>query len=169
MNKSIIYDKPDGGVAICRVAPIENLRRLPQFAEMDDDEILALVQAKDVPATATNVSVVDVDAIPGAQSVERKFRNAYEQDETVSSMAVRVNMPKARAIKTGMVREDRNMRLGALDVPYMRADEDGDRVEKARIAARKQKLRDLPADIQSDLDALDTPEALETYQPAWPE
>ena len=50
----------------------------------------------------------------------------------------------------------------------MRAVEAGDTGQQSSIATLKQKLRDLPATIQSDLNALDTPDKLEKFQPEWP-
>ena len=78
------------------------------------------------------------------------------------------DMTRARPIKTDQLRIERDKKLAALDVDYMRADEAGNAAEKARIAGVKQKLRDLPATIQPDLDAITTPEALEAYEPPWP-
>ena len=78
-------------------------------------------------------------------------------------------MSKARTIKTGQIRPERNKRLADLDVSYIRADEAGDTATKEKIAVQKQKLRDFPATIQSDLNALDTPDKLEKFQPTWPE
>ena len=78
-------------------------------------------------------------------------------------------MDKARLNTISRIRPERDRRLAADDIAYMRADEAADAPAKAHIAARKQKLRDLPATIQPDLAELDTPEVLEAYQPAWPE
>jgi hypothetical protein len=80
----------------------------------------------------------------------------------------KLNMSKARAIKTNQIRPERNERLVALDIDYMRADEAGDTAEKERVAVVKQELRDLPATIQPDLDKIDQPEELEAYEPTWP-
>jgi hypothetical protein len=66
------------------------------------------------------------------------------------------------------IRPERNERLVALDIDYMRADEAGDTAEKERVAVVKQELRDLPATIQPDLDKIDQPEELEAYEPTWP-
>ncbi len=83
--------------------------------------------------------------------------------------AVEVDMAKARAIRIDLIRPERDARLLALDADYMIADEAGDSAAKAAVAARKQALRDLPATIQPDLDAIADPEVLEAWQPVWPE
>jgi hypothetical protein len=77
-------------------------------------------------------------------------------------------MAKARTIRIDQIRPERDKRLVALDVDYMRADEAGDGSVKQRIAATKQALRDLPAAVQPELDAIATPEALEAWEPSWP-
>lgn len=59
-------------------------------------------------------------------------------------MPIIINMDKARAIRLAHIREVRNRELLALDVPFMRAIESGDRAARQRIGALKQKLRDIP-------------------------
>ena len=54
-------------------------------------------------------------------------------------------------------------KLAALDVEYQHADERGDVAEKARIAAKKQALRDVTADPA--IEAAQTPEALKAVWP----
>ena len=101
--------------------------------------------------------------IPAARSIA--LRDAWEDD----GAKITVNMAKARVNKVDYeVRPERDARLRALDVVYMRADEAGNVADKQRIAIKKQKLRDLPATIQPDLDSITTPEALEAWKPVWP-
>ena len=130
------------------------------YAETET-EFIARVRAKSVPGDATNVHVIEEEELPTRNSL----RNAWRQ---IGSTAPHVDMPVARAIKTGQIRIPRNERLKALDIAYMRADEAGNLGEKARIAGVKQKLRDLPETIQPTLDAIATPEALEAHQLTWP-
>lgn len=153
--KRIFYTRPDGGVSV--VCPA------PEFMACFESEAegIAAVRAKSVPADATNIREGDVADLPRRGS----FRNAWEQ---TGATAPEVDMPKARAIKTNLIRPERNKRLVALDIDYMRADEAGNIPEKERIAVVKQELRDLPVTIQSDLDAIDQPEELEVYEPTWP-
>ena len=153
--KRIFYTRPDGGVSVVCPAP-EFMARFESEAEGID-----AVRAKDVPADAANIWEGDVGDLPHRGS----FRNAWKQTDAT---APEVDMPKARAIKTDRIRPERNERLAALDIDYMRADEAGDTTEKERVAVVKQELRDLPATIQPDLDAIDQPEELEVYEPTWP-
>ena len=67
-------------------------------------------------------------------------------------MSIIINIAKAKAIKLDALRAERAPKLDALDVAFMRAVEQGDTAECARIAAEKQALRDvtkvtLPDDV----------------------
>ena len=111
----------------------------------------------------TNVGNIEADSLPYFGSFGR---GAWKQD---GANAPTFDMSKARTIKTGQIRPERNKRLADLDVTYLRADEAGDTATKEKIAVQKQKMRDLPATIQSDLNGLDTPDKLEKFEPDWPE
>lgn len=69
-------------------------------------------------------------------------------------MSIRINIDKAKAIKLDQFRAERAPKLAALDVAFVRALEQGDVSEQARIAAEKQALRDvtkvtLPDDVEA--------------------
>lgn len=93
------------------------------------------------------------------------FREAWLFDAV---KGVDVDMTAARAIKTGLIQAERDARLAALDAEYSRADGQGNAAEKTTIEARRQTLRDIPADIQADLDAISDPAALDAWEPIWP-
>lgn len=78
-------------------------------------------------------------------------------------MPVRVNMAKARAIHLAEIRRVRDAELAALDIPFMRAIEAGDRDAQAMIAQQKQTLRDIPQTF--DLTTVRTPEQLKALWP----
>ena len=71
---------------------------------------------------------------------DRTFRGAWQYNGD----AVEINMTKAREIHKDNLRIERNERLAALDVSYMKALEAGSGA--AAIATQKQALRDVPAD-----------------------
>ena len=73
-------------------------------------------------------------------------------------MGFGVDMAKAREIHKARIRAAREPKLAELDIEYQRADETNDTTKKSEIAAKKQALRDAPADsgiaAASDTDAL---------------
>lgn len=77
---------------------------------------------------------------------------------------ITVNMDKARDIKKDMIRAERNPKLAALDVDFMRAVEQGDTAAQAVIAAKKQALRDATDDPA--IAAATTPEELKDVRPS---
>lgn len=72
---------------------------------------------------------------------DRMFRDALVDDGT----RLVHDMPRAREIHRQRLRVARAPVLAALDVEYQRADEQGDKPEKARVVAKKQELRDITA------------------------
>jgi len=70
-------------------------------------------------------------------------------------MSISINITKAKAIKLDALRAERAPKLDALDVAFMRAVEQGDTAECARIATEKQALRDVTkVTLPDDLTAL---------------
>ena len=77
---------------------------------------------------------------------------------------ISVNMAKAKEIKKEYIRRERKPKLEALDLDFMRAVESGDTDAQATIAAKKQALRDAPADPA--IEAAATPDELKVVRPA---
>jgi hypothetical protein len=94
------------------------------------------------------------------------FRSAWKFND--EKTCIEIDMTKAKEIKTDQVRTARNSKLADDDIEYMRADEAGDSTKKTEVATRKQNLRDLPATIQPELDAISDPEELDNFEPTWP-
>ena len=73
-------------------------------------------------------------------------------------MGFGIDMAKAREIHKTNIITARAPKLAELDIEYQRADETNDTSKKSEIAAKKQALRDAPADsgiaAASDADAL---------------
>ena len=74
------------------------------------------------------------------------------------------DMDRAREVHMKNIRVARDKALVALDVPFMRAVEEGDTGEQARLKTEKQALRDIPSTF--DLSSLTDPESL---MDSWPE
>ena len=170
-TKRIVFRRSDGVVEV--VNP--STRRMAELmAEgKTEDQALAVIQANAESHMADrglgpmeDAEVMEASQIPYYPKENRLFRNALEK---LGMGAPTVNMPKARAIKTDIIRAERDERLASEDVSYMRADEQNDAAEKQRIAMKKQALRDLPATIQDELNQQRMPEDLEAWQPTWPE
>ena len=73
-------------------------------------------------------------------------------------MGFGIDMAKAREIHKTNIRNARTPKLAELDIEFQRAIEADDSSKKSEIAAKKQALRDAPADsgiaAASDADAL---------------
>ena len=77
---------------------------------------------------------------------------------------ITVNMDKARDIKKDMIRAERNPKLAALDVEFMRAVEAGDTAKQSEISTKKQALRDATDDPA--IASATTPDELKAVRPA---
>ena len=77
---------------------------------------------------------------------------------------ITINMAKARDIKRDMIRAERNPKLAALDVDYMKASEAQDTAAMAAIAQVKQQLRDCTQDPA--IEAAQTPDELKAVRPS---
>jgi hypothetical protein len=163
MTKPAHIDRQTASYIEAGMGAVSASRLAEGFANggLTETEALNLIRDRNLLTDARNVVVVEAADLPHAGSL----RAAWRQDGATVPV---FDMGRGRSIKTDLIRPERNKRLAALDVDYMRADESGNTEEKEKIAALKQKLRDLPVTIQSDLDVIDDPETLENYDPTWP-
>ena len=71
---------------------------------------------------------------------------------------IKTDMAKAKELHRDKIREERQPLLNALDIEFQKALETDDATKKAEVIAKKQALRDAPADSDiaaaSDTDAL---------------
>lgn len=126
--------------------------------------------AKDIP-TGSKVKVVDMSVPSEKAEIEKVFESnsgnvsyfsawTANFDELSDPILFTINMEKAKECHIDYIRKFRNKELSKLDVDYQRADETSDVDLKATIAAKKQKLRDMPSDARivncSDFDTLKT-------------
>ena len=91
-------------------------------------------------------SVIDPSEIP----TDRTYRNAWHRPND----KIEHNIPIAKELHRGILRENRAVLLAQLDIEYQRADETGDTTLKQSIALKKQKLRDVTK--HPDIDAAQT-------------
>jgi hypothetical protein len=139
---------PTGEVVIIGSARLEDAQRElgPQFT-VDDLRALARKGWEDV---CEDIVEMPVGWEPPS---DRAFRNAWRRPgRTVEGVPhteeprIAVEMPVAREIRRAWIRRKRVTKLTELDRDYLRADEDNDPQEKARVVAEKRRLRDLPND-----------------------
>ena len=145
--RRIIYQRTDGRIWIA--TPALNIDDPPDFTEADAERRAW----NKLPADATNARFIEATEIP----VDRYFRDALRLDLTT-------DMVKAREIHRENLRRLRQPKLEALDVEYQRADEQGDTALKAKIAVKKQALRDVTAD--PEIETATTPDELKAVMPA---
>lgn len=138
----IVYTDNSGNTCIVNPAAQEDVAKSPSditlfggvssadVAKMTPLEFIEWIKAKDVPADATNVSIVAADAIP----TDRTFRNALKHDLTHDAQ-------KCVDITNNRLRTERAPLLDDLDVQFIRAQETGQ--DTAAIVAEKQRLRDI--------------------------
>lgn len=119
-------------------------------------EIMGYIQTRSLLPGATNAREIDEVQVP----TDSSYRNAWEADGTTK---IKYNMPKARNLHRDKMREARSKRFKKLDAEYNKADEQGDAVEKARIGALRQQLRDVTA-----LPAIDNAASINALKAVWP-
>ena len=154
-----LYTQPNGVLAVLASAHLEQLAR----EGFDTPEkVRALVLGKVAAQGGTDFIEMPDGWTP---PTDRTFRNAWRMKgrslEGVTHPECDksdVDMPAAREIHRDKIRRKRIAALAALDVEYQRADEEGNQGKKREVAARKQSLRDAPADPA--IDAARTPEEL---------
>jgi hypothetical protein len=120
-----------------------------------------LVEVNTIPAVLNDDLTVKTEAIvPAADTLAVEITAA-----DLKTHAWR--LPKARADRLEVIRNDRNAKLKELDVEYQMADEGvhPDGLSKTQVAANKQALRDLPPTAESHLAGLNDTDAIAAYKP----
>ena len=141
MQKRIVYTRPDGGMSIIIPAPGSI------HADEDEQKWLGRIIAKDVPADATDVQVIETSALPSDQA----FRNAWVRQ----SGAVVVDMAKARDIHAATIAVFAEQAQQKLDVLALRGED---------VTARRQAIVSAVAAL--DLTTATTTDELKAL---WPE
>jgi len=147
-TKRGIFEDDEGNC--CVICPSPNA--------LKNGAVLSEIFAK--AAGGKSVDVIEGSELPN----DRYFRNAWKKGTNIVS----VDMPKARDIQMGIIREKRNEKLQEADIEWQREVEsellgNDVTVKKTSIANKKQTLRDLPATF--DLTTATTPEELKLMIP----
>ena len=96
--------------------------------------------------------------VVSSPNIDNLFFDAYDFDAETGAI---INISDAKQVWINHYRKARTPLLAALDLEYMRADEDGNLELKKEIAAKKQALR--------DVTKTDLPNTLEEIKATWPE
>lgn len=122
---------------------------------LTDTQALDLIARVSMPNAIRHVEVLDIVT---KETAEYRFDPNGKSTLRLSGNILTWHMPGVRDKERELRRRARTPRLAALDIDYMRADERGDEVEKLRIAAKKQYLRDITDDPA--IEAAQTPDEL---------
>lgn len=139
--KVIIFTRPDGGVSVVNPAP----EFMAKFN--NETEGLAAIQAKSIPADATDIETIDKTLLP-----DREFRNAWVH--STGPAPVTVDMSKAREIQTERINKaKRVLARGLLEREML-----GENIitEKATLVA---------IDMAQAINAAQTPRTLSNVWP----
>jgi hypothetical protein len=117
--------------------------------------IMLVIDGADIEV---EISKAGIDAVswreiqPSEVPATRSYREAWVD----RGARIDVDLPRARNVCRARLRAMRAPLLATLDTEYIRADERGDAAAKNQIAARKQALRDAPADPRIERAATPT-------------
>ncbi len=158
-------ERKDGGVTIMRCLSKEVERKVVR----DDGSVESIVQrvmpdpqsciakwSKEARDAVVKVTPIRESDVPKDRSFRRAWRRCDKQ-------GVRVCPEKSKEVMRDKIRWAREQRFAVLDVDYIRALEEGDDVKMAAVRAKKQALRDAPADPK-----IDECESCEGLKKTWP-
>lgn len=158
-TKRIIWELPDGSIVVSVPAPGGR----QQAGAADEQAWLERVAAR---ARATLPYLRESTRLPDTEAHELpagRFRDCWRR---VEDGTVQVHLPLAREQRMAEIRAERNRRLQDSDGPMARANEIGTPEDIAALKAMRQALRDVPQAV--DLEAVESAEALEAFEPDWP-
>lgn len=144
-TKCIVFNRADGGITIRNPALAER-----KTGESEVDFLARIADAHPVKTGEIARTVIEKASAP----TDYSYRDAW----TFGAQKFGVDMPKAREIQRDRLRRDRAPLMAALDVEWSRAMAKGDATVAQEVEAKRQALRDLPANPA--IDAALTPDAL---------
>jgi len=146
----------DGSI-VTIIRPSEKFRLLGE----SDDALLDRAATLTIQKNPRYQGFTTVDIEETDMPTTRRFRNAWGR----VGAKLEVDMPKARTQRLAEIRKDRDKLLDESDKDILRDQEQGG-AKQAALRAYRQALRDLPTTL--NLDAILTPEALNTFRPTFP-
>lgn len=115
---------------------------------------------------ASVVRFAKVEDLHAALPNDRRFRNCWKYDGAAQKTVV--DLPSARAQVLSEIRVKRDSLLADSDKLLLRAQDQGNAAAVAKLQPYRQALRDLPATVQPQLDAINDPAVLGTFTPTYP-
>jgi hypothetical protein len=103
--------------------------------------------------------ITDTNPLPS-----KGLRDAWK--DAGGGIAVDVDLPAARTLILDKHRAERDTKLIESDAKWVEKMSKSE--DTTALETYKQELRDLPATMQTELDALDDETDIENYEPTWP-
>lgn len=158
MAKCVLWQMPDGSVAVTIPNPRYRLRGEPEEMFLDGVALQAMHA----------VSLRGADRLPNVEASDlpasRRFRDCWRYN----GQTVAADLDLARQQLLTELRAERNARLVVSDGHKARLEDVGTAEQLQDLKTYRQALRDLPAVVAQDLANLGTAEALSNYVPPWP-
>lgn len=155
MQKIMYTRANDGGVSILTPTAKENIER-DLGVSLSDIEYENIIRSS-IPADALTPVDIEEDIIP---KEEEMFYKAWKQNND----KIDIDLNIAKDIQLDRMRKERDPLLAALDVEYVKADEQEDVTRKDEIKTEKQRLRDITEPLKAMV-----PESLDDIKNAYPE
>jgi hypothetical protein len=157
-RERIVFLGPDGHVAI--INPVEPIQPPESVEEWLNRVASRAISVNPNLTGYVRVDTLDVDDFP----TNRRFRNHWRFAEK------KVHADRAGAMRQIMdeVRTARDVELEKSDEEKLKLDEIGSAKQKKDHAAYRQKLRDFPVVVETEIAGMNV-EALEIYVPNFPE
>lgn len=158
MDMMIVWELPSGKIAITNPNPDDVNKFIGQGMD--------LIAALDVIAAKAQSGCEPLANAKRLDNCERSNRpDLYWRDQWVADgQGFKIDMSSARKKRIDDLREIRDARLSDLDVEYMRKHEGNDEIGMKKISSLKNKLRDMPKNI--NLDKIKTPFELKDFIPS---
>ena len=158
----IIWERTDGGISWTAVAP------KAQKPKESDQQFLARVAAKVKKSNPDLTKATRLDDCLSADLPLNHFRNSWRRKGTENK--IQVDMPLARTQRMAEIRAERNKRIDESDKELNRVNEIGTQTEIDNLKTKRQILRDIPNNIETEgtLTAITISEELAAFEPDWP-
>ena len=126
----LLIERADGGVSVITLRGLDSAKELDLWVSTAKQEWLPVASSQ----------VVEDPVFPDEHFREAWVKNGAEID---------VPLARAKAFTKARIRWERAPVLSHLDGVYQRAQDQGDTVKAAAVRTERQRLRDLPAEVDN--------------------